>query len=591
MTEKNDPLAVELQTLLSDLIDSKLSEKSQARLREILSGDIDAQDEYRRLMAVHALLYVDFSGEQAQLLPRLARVPTAAESMTAARSALGSATTSDGPSGQHSAGRASESWATAVGRSWNNPRWRVVGALASLAASMLFICWWYDLISINSGDWHTATVAEAGRSGNEPSHDELLNKESRAVAVLGQASRAIWSNPELRLSDGASLPPGKFKLEKGLVQLEFVSGASVIIEAPAQFELISPNRVICNLGKVRAHVPSQAIGFTIVTPTYAAVDLGTDFTVQVEPTGASQYQVLQGKVDLRGDGQDAAVVAKRLTTGQGVRSTAAGQLTEMVKPQSTFVGTEQLLAMASAAHRERYDGWKRFSQEIRSAPNVIFYYGFDGHEPWDRVLRNDGTNQDEMLDGAIVGCQWTAGRWPGKQALEFKRTTDRVRVNVPGEFESLTYTAWLRIEGLERWLSSLMLTDGHQPGEVHWQMTDQGQLMLGVKAEPHESHDFYSPSVIGPKDLGRWVHLACVYNGKDGYVSHYLDGVEVSRENVRIATRLRLGPAEIGNWVPQDLRAYRIRSLNGRIDEFILFNTPLTAKEMRSIYEAGKPQL
>jgi hypothetical protein len=391
-------------------------------------------------------------------------------------------------------------------------------------------------------------------------------------------------------SIGASLEPGTFKLEKGLVQLEFVSGASVIIEAPAKFVLVSPNRIICNLGKIRAHVPSQAIGFTIATPTYSAVDLGTDFTVQVESSGASQFQVLQGKVDLRGDHGDRNAVGKQLTTGQGVRSNPAGQLSEILNPQPPFIGTEQLLKLASVALRERYDGWKDFSRKIRTAKNVVFYFGFDGHEPWDRVLRNDGTNPDEQLDGAIVGCQWTTGRWPGKQALEFKRTTDRVRVNVPGEFESLTYSAWIRIEGLERWLSSLMLTDGHQPGELHWQMTDQGQLMLGVKAEPNKSHDFYSPSVIGPKDLGRWVHLVCVYNGKAGYVAHYVDGEEVSRENVRIPTRLRLGPAEIGNWVPQDLREYRIRSLNGRIDEFILFNSPLTPDEIRSIYEAGKPQ-
>jgi hypothetical protein len=154
----------------------------------------------------------------------------------------------------------------------------------------------------------------------------------------------------------------------------------------------------------------------------------------------------------------------------------------------------------------------------------------------------------------------------------------------------LTYAAWIRIEGLERWLSSLMLTDGHQLGELHWQLTDQGQLMLGVKAEPDKSHDFYSPSVIGPKDLGRWVHLACVYNGKEGYVSHYVDGVEVSRENVRIPTKLRIGPAEIGNWVPQDLRENRIRSLNGRIDEFLLFKSALSTKQIHEIYEAGKPQ-
>ena len=389
---------------------------------------------------------------------------------------------------------------------------------------------------------------------------------------------------------GASLEPGEFKLKQGLVQIEFFSGAHVIIEGPAEFELVSPSRIVCNLGKIRAHVPSQAKGFTIETPTYAAVDLGTEFTVQVEQTGESQFQVLDGEVELWNGSSPQSTLAQRLIKGQGIRSNPDGKLSELGDVASRFVGRQQMLEMATFALQERFDNWKRFSQRTRSEPNVLLYYGFDGHAPWDRVLRNDAPGGGDTLDGAIVGCQWTTGRWAGKQALEFKRTSDRVRLNVPGEFKSLTFAAWLRLEGFERWLSSLMLTDGHEPGEVHWQLTDLGQLMLGVKAEPDHSHDFYSPSIIGPLDLGRWVHLACVYNGDQNYVSHYLDGAEVSRESVRRGTTLRVGTAEIGNWVPQDLKDFRIRSLNGRVDEFILFDRPLTPEEIQTIYENGKPQ-
>jgi hypothetical protein len=161
---------------------------------------------------------------------------------------------------------------------------------------------------------------------------------------------------------------------------------------------------------------------------------------------------------------------------------------------------------------------------------------------------------------------------------------------VPGEFKSLTFAGWVRLEGMERWLSSLMLTDGHQLGEVHWQITELGQLLLGVKAEAEHSHDYYSPSVLSPRDLGRWVHLACVYNGKDGYVAHFLDGEEVSHEDVRLATTLRLGAAELGNWVPEDLRDNRVRSLNGRVDEFLIFDRPLNRGEIRELYAAGVVQ-
>ena len=271
-------------------------------------------------------------------------------------------------------------------------------------------------------------------------------------------------------------------------------------------------------------------------------------------------------------------------------TTLDGELVTIDAAPSNIVGREQMLELTEAAQRGRYENWRQFSEKTRTDPKVVVYYGFDGHSAWDRVLNNDGPAGSDLLDGAVVGCQWTTGRWIGKQALEFKRTSDRVRVNIPGEYESITLAAWLRIEGLERWLSSLLLTDGHDMGEIHWQMTDMGQLLLGVKAESERSHDFYSPSVIGPVDLGRWVHLACVYNGKEGYVSHYLDGNEVSRESIRIPTTLRVGAAEIGNWVPQELQDYRRRSLNGRIDEFIFLKAPLSAEQIREIYEVGRPQ-
>src|SRR6476661_6246983 len=120
MTEKNEAM-LELPALLSELVDGKLSDKDQERLREILRGNVDAQDEYRRWMALHALLHLDFSGGHAQLLPPITQ-PTVAVKP-----------------------------ASTIGRLWNSPRWQVTAALVSLAASALFICWWYNLITFGSG--------------------------------------------------------------------------------------------------------------------------------------------------------------------------------------------------------------------------------------------------------------------------------------------------------------------------------------------------------------------------------------------------------------------------------------------------------
>jgi concanavalin A-like lectin/glucanase superfamily protein len=547
----------ELEKLISALIDGRLHEPDRARLAELLRDDPIAQDCYSKHIAVHALLHLDFGDGQFQSLPPIIRQVPGVESEPA----------------------------RGFVASWRRiAPWALAASVALVTCGVLF---GPAIVSSVTG-WRS--LSNSRSEERRIAENRFAQSEAQAIAVLGQASRVLWSSPKVPTEIGASLERGQFKLEQGLIQLEFVSGAAVIVEGPAEFELISPMAFSCKLGKIRAHVPNQARGFTIETPTYDAVDLGTEFTVQVDKTGESQFQVIDGEVELWNDEPPNSTLAQKLVKGQGIRSQPDGKLLEFGGVDSRVVGRQQMLEMAAEAMQERYENWKQASQRTRSLPGVLLYYGFDGHAPWDRVLRNATKANSGTLDGAIVGCQWTTGRWSGKQALEFKRTNDRVRLNVPGEFKSLTFSAWLRIEGFERWLSSLMLTDGHEPGEVHWQMTDLGQLMLGVKAEPDHSHDYYSPSIIGPLDLGRWVHFACVYSGEDRYVSHYVDGAEISRETIRRDTTLRIGPAEIGNWIPQDLQDYRIRSLNGRLDEFILFERALSPAEIKTIYEDGKPQ-
>ena len=66
-------------------------------------------------------------------------------------------------------------------------------------------------------------------------------------------------------------------------------------------------------------MPSQAKGFTVKTPKYTAVDLGTEFTVQVKQTGESLFQVLLGEVQLWNGRPEGSKPAQLLTAGQGAR--------------------------------------------------------------------------------------------------------------------------------------------------------------------------------------------------------------------------------------------------------------------------------
>jgi hypothetical protein len=172
--------------------------------------------------------------------------------------------------------------------------------------------------------------------------------------------------------------------------------------------------------------------------------------------------------------------------------------------------------------------------------------------------------------------------------LEFKHPGDRVRLQIPGEFDSLTYSAWVRIDGLDRPFIALMLTNGYEVGEPHWQLRNDGRLLLGIQTPSgHVAYD--SDPVLNIKHLGRWTHLATVYDSESARVAHYINGENVGESPITTDNfKLRFGEAEIGNWgTPMKYSPQKIRNFNGQIDELTIFRKPLTASEVRSLYTDG----
>ncbi|NOX98401.1 MAG: LamG domain-containing protein, partial [Verrucomicrobia bacterium] len=147
------------------------------------------------------------------------------------------------------------------------------------------------------------------------------------------------------------------------------------------------------------------------------------------------------------------------------------------------------------------------------------------------------------------------GRWPKlKSALEFKPTGSRTRVFIPGKFKSLTFVCWARIDSLDRQYNALFLADNYQAGEPHWQIRNDGKLMLSIKIREtgnYTNYIYFSPVIWDVTQSGQWMHLASVFDEQKQEVTHYINGEKVSSE-VAIPQRevhtTRIGAGEIGNW-------------------------------------------
>jgi Concanavalin A-like lectin/glucanases superfamily/FecR protein len=552
----------DLVQLLGELVDGALGTDDVERLRERLAEDPQALEAYCKWMHLHALLSLDF-----QHSSNLTFAPPVVAGRPAALRF---------PSSGVFQGR----------RHWVFAAFFTAAAASVVLAILVFT-------SKRAEDPSRAVVRATEQPGPESEIADNFNRMSAdSVAVLASVADATGSGVT-PLTIGAPVRSGRFELKSGLVQLEFLSGANVVVEGPAELDLKSTKLIVCHRGRLRVRVPEQAKGFSVDTPHHRAVDLGTEFGVSVGDGDASEVHVFQGEVELfdldQIRNQVASSVPETLRIGAGLRTSGNGAEERIAANSDEFVDVERMLKIQSKVGQSRFSAWQQQSKRWQTDSHVVLYYGFDGAKPSSRVLHNNGPSKLASLNGAIVGCRWTEGRWPGKVALEFKGIEDRVRLSIPGEFRSITLSCWIRIDGFDRRLGSIFLTDGHEVGEPHWQFTNNGQLLLGVEAEPLQSQEYLSESVLKPTDLGRWIHIACVYNDESGEVAHFVDGERVYTSPITKRVPLNFGPVELGNWVPEDLKNDRIRNLNGRVDEFLLLDRSMTDDEIRHLYLAGRP--
>jgi len=425
-----------------------------------------------------------------------------------------------------------------------------------------------------------------------PSHiagDIVPEATDDGIAVLTRAAGVQWTS-EASFAVGDTVPPGEIAIGAGLLELEFYSGAALILEGPAELNLVSKELCLCRSGKVRVHVPRQARGFTVLSPNVKLVDLGTEFGMEVKPSVKTEVHVFEGKVELYPSGnQNAQDTGEEITAGEAVCIRQSGESHTLESQASRFVSPTELDRRVALEIEERQARLRQHWQEASKDERIVVAYAFEPQGSFSRKLQAMGAAAP-ALDGAIIGCRWTEGRWPGKSALEFKRPGDRVRVHVPGQFESLTLAAWIRVDGLDRVFQTLMLTDGYRPGEPHWQIKDDGRLILGVRHTVGKGHNYATPVVFDLSRLGQWVHVACVFDGVAEEVRHYVDGRAIRVEPIVAPVRLQIGDAEIGNWgVPVRESPTPIRSFNGRIDEFAVFSAALSNEEINLLYEQGRP--
>jgi ferric-dicitrate binding protein FerR (iron transport regulator) len=177
------------------------------------------------------------------------------------------------------------------------------------------------------------------------------------VASLTDSLDAKWADASGPMENGMRMATGdqRWLLREGYAELTFDNQAKVVLEGPAEFQILASDRIGLTYGKVYVRVPGEAAGFSVYTPDAKIIDLGTEFGVEADISRTTQVHVLKGKTMLIAGGSSRVNLeieqgqAKKVlgTTGQiGDIECLSEYFVRAIRSDSKFVWRGQNLCLA-----------------------------------------------------------------------------------------------------------------------------------------------------------------------------------------------------------------------------------------------------
>jgi hypothetical protein len=549
--------------LWTDFLEGELDEAGHEELRALLAEHESLRQKAADLYQVHRLLgFAGVAGDadsEGFIKDTLAHVPRSSEVFVGGimeriqrEVSQPVASSGDGEASKVVPIQPALETATGHARTWHRREWLAAAAALTVTAVGGAIWWGRRARALS----FARVTQNAGA---------LLTRDGRAVAIRD------------------ALPDGPLTLLQGTLGLNYGRGVQVVIEAPAEFQCRDADSLIFHSGRLAAHVPPGAVGFTIETPRGQVIDRGTRFAIDTAKESSTQVHVFEGKVDALA--HDALTDGpRRLVTGEAL--SLARDLQPLRLRDGAFVHPEELPSVVAGLRLGQHQRWLDWRQTVRDDSALVLFAELDPQH------LAHGAVADRMF---VAGTRPVQGRWPGKTCLDFNLQGDAVKLDAGGEhvWPQLTLAAWVRLDRLGEPYQSLYHTDDWRrgrPGQLHWMITRtakmrlalQGNVIAGVPPEKPVFADADSSIPVLP-ERGRWVHLAVVYNADARTARFFLNGNFDNEVRHDVAHPAQLGSAQIGNWNKQD------RKLSGRFDELIILGRALKDEELHAIYAAGNP--
>ncbi len=466
-----------------------------------------------------------------------------------------------------------------ISRSHQPMKWLAIAAALALLAALVM-----TLPKLQN--------SKLANHGSTPPTQEIVKSPlgTTEVAIITLSDMAIGPAGAI-YQRGDRMYPGILKIDTGVLQMRFLSGATVTLQGPAEMDLRSEKAAAVLMGLVVADVPPVAQGFTLVSGGWRAVDRGTVFGIDARNPDHTEVHVLKGKVDMhRGD---QAALDMTLTTGQAMRIDSGVKSSIMPANSLEFPDTRALAKRTTEQSRSRFESWKESSDALAKDDSLALYYDFEAADRESDVIFNRAPGAETASDGTLIGGEWVEGRWAGKHAVRFNRVGDLIRSRPNSRLDAATFMIWVRMDNPNpNSFSPFLLSPQVGPGHVYWMAwptyishADKPWVtFVKTTMDMKDLHYWESQSLEKPVQ-GLWKQFAVVNDPAKDQVRLYTDGSLVATKTMRDQTQINLDEIVMGNW------GYTSESRNfiGLIDELAIFGRALTDEEISKYYETGRP--
>jgi hypothetical protein len=369
-------------------------------------------------------------------------------------------------------------------------------------------------------------------------------------ATIADLSGATWKGHD-GPAVGQAVGNQTLRLESGLAQVRFASGATVILQGPTTFTPRSARGGQLVQGKVSVRVPESAKGFTIDADGVRVIDLGTEFGLATSTVDgdAGQVAVFDGLVQVEAT-KAAVPFPQTLHHGEATRVTADGQLKNLPIDQTTFVRAMPA-ELASPLLERGLVAWFRMEETSGT-----------------RLADSSGRGHHAEVRGTSVEAISVAGR-QGRAVRFLDRTFAEVANHPDFALMQMTLHAWVQPAANQRIDAQIISKQG----------------CYGLAMPQNAAMKFYfwnmDRVIDHPFAESRWVHLCATFDG--AIRRFYVDGVRIASINSPTPPKTD-DPVRIG--ALEGLAHDVDRFFQGAIDEVRIYNRALSEDEVRLLYLA-----